>query len=255
MKKTSPMNKTILSAQRLFITLISFILLGSFATSATAGLFSVSPVRIYMTPKDRAVAVTITNDSDKELVMQADIYTWKQGPDGKEELTLSEDLFLSPPIIKLAGKARQVVRLAVLSPSKSNDELTYRMIIREIPVKKPATEDTELEIALAFSMPIFITPKSAKNNLNCTAERTEADTVKATCENTGNAYAHPREFAIKDESGKTIATRASGGYILPGIKRSFDVKSENGNIAGNKPTLTITLDDTSTKDIDIKLTN
>ncbi|MFW5431629.1 MAG: molecular chaperone [Methylophilaceae bacterium] len=247
------MKNSIFSMRSFLILCSAFVLLSTFTTSATAGLFSVSPVRIYMAPKDRAIAVTITNDSDEELVMQADIYTWKQGPNGEEELTLSEDLFLSPPIIKLAGKARQVVRLAVLSPSKSNDELTYRMIIREIPVRKPATEDAELEIALAFSMPVFITPKTAKNNLICTAERSATDQVKATCENTGNAYAHPREFAIKNNAGETIATRESGGYILQGIKRSFDVKAKNGSIAGGKANLTVTLDDTSKKDFEINL--
>ena len=241
---------------RYFLTICAT---GAFLTShaipASAGLFSVSPVRIYMAPKDRAVAVTITNDGDEELVMQADIYSWKQKPGGEEDLTLSEDLFLSPPIIKLAPKARQVVRLAVLSPSKSNDELTYRLIIREVPEVKPAKENVELEIALAFSMPVFITPKTAKNDISCTAERIAANTVKATCENKGNAYVHPREFALKNSAGDVLASRDSGGYILPGIKRSFELKRAQGNIAGGKAKLTITLDDTSTKDFVVNLAN
>lgn len=241
---------------RHFLTLFTAGTLLSTATlPALAGVFSVSPVRIYMTPKDRAVAVTITNDGDEELVMQADIYTWKQKPNGEDELTLSEDLFLSPPIIKLAGKARQVVRLAVLSPSKANDELTYRMIIREIPEAKPVKESAELEIALAFSMPVFITPKTAKSDIACTAERASTNTVKATCENKGNAYVHPREFALKNSAGTVLATRDSGGYILPGIKRSFDIKAASGTIAGGKAKLAIILDDTSTKEFDVVLAN
>lgn len=241
---------------RYFLTICATgALLASHAIPASAGLFSVSPVRIYMTPKDRAVAVTITNDGDEELVMQADIYTWKQKPGGEDDLTLSEDLFLSPPIIKLAPKARQVVRLAVLSPSKSNDELTYRLIIREVPEVKPAKENVELEIALAFSMPVFITPKTAKNDISCTAERIAANIVKATCENKGNAYAHPREFALKSSTGEVLASRDSGGYILPGIKRSFELKRAQGNIADGKAKLTITLDNTSTKEFDVNLAN
>jgi P pilus assembly chaperone PapD len=38
--------------------------------SAMAGIFSVTPVRIYMAPNERASAVTVTNDGDEELVMQ-----------------------------------------------------------------------------------------------------------------------------------------------------------------------------------------
>lgn len=58
-----------------------------------AGQFSVTPVRIFMVPKNKAVAVTITNESNEELVMQADLYLWKQKPDGQDDLTLTEEMF------------------------------------------------------------------------------------------------------------------------------------------------------------------
>ena len=73
------------------------LLIASLTTSAWAGVFSVTPVRIYMAPKDRAIAVTITNEGDEELLMQADLYLWKQNPDGQDDLTPTEDVFLSPP--------------------------------------------------------------------------------------------------------------------------------------------------------------
>ena len=104
-------------------------------------------------------------------------------------------------------------------------------------------------------MPVFITPKTAKSNLICTAERTATNSVKATCENKGNAYAHPREFALKNSAGAVLASKDSGGYILPGIQRSFDIKAASGNIAGGKASLSVTLDDTSTKDFDVNLAN
>ena len=137
------------------------LLLTYFVTAAGAGVFSVTPVRIYMTPKDRAIAVTITNEGDEELVMQADLFLWKQKPGGQEDLTLTEDMFLSPPIIKLAPKSRQVVRLARLSNARPTEQLTYRMIVREIPEARPAKQDLQVQIALAFSLPVFITPPGA----------------------------------------------------------------------------------------------
>ncbi|MGZ5032424.1 MAG: fimbrial biogenesis chaperone, partial [Usitatibacter sp.] len=96
-----------------------------------------SPVRIYMGPRDRATAITVTNEGAEELVMQADVFTWKQKPGGEDDLALSEDLFLAPPIIKLAPNSRQVVRLAMVKPSNSAEQVTYRMIIREIAEARP----------------------------------------------------------------------------------------------------------------------
>src|SRR3954466_13387600 len=84
------------------------------AHCACAGVFSVTPVRIYMAPKDRAVAVTITNEANEPVVLQADVYEWKQTQNGDDNLVPSEDLILAPPIIKLEAKAKQVVRLARL---------------------------------------------------------------------------------------------------------------------------------------------
>lgn len=224
-------------------------------TPAWAGVFSVTPVRIHMAPKDRAIAVTITNEGDEELVMQADLFLWKQKPGGQDDLTLTEDMFLSPPIIKLAPKSRQVVRLARLSTAKPTEQLTYRMIVREIPEARPAKQDLQLQIALAFSMPVFITPLGAKAKLDCTVERVSADTVKTTCENTGTGYSHPTSLLLSRSTGEKIASQETGGYVLPGIKRSFELKRTEGNIPGGKAKLTATLDDGATQTYDVTLTD
>jgi fimbrial chaperone protein len=222
------------------------------AAPAYAGAFTVTPVRIYMTPRDKAVAVTITNESDEQLVMQADLYVWKQKPDGEDDLTLTDDMFLSPPIIKLAGKSHQVVRLARLNNAPSDRQLTYRMIVREIPEARPAKEKIQLQIALAFSMPVFITPKGAKSKLDCVVARTAADSINAVCENSGNAYAQTLNFELTDAAGEKLGSRDKGGYILPSIKRYFDIKSENNKaIPAGKAKLTIRLDDGSTQTFDV----
>ncbi len=220
---------------------------------AWSGQFTVTPVRIFMDPRDRATAITLVNEGDEELLMQADVYAWKQKPGGEDDLTLSEDLFLSPPIIKLAPKARQVVRLAMVKSPKSGPQLTYRLIVREVPEAKPAPKTLQVQIALAFSLPIFITPPGAKQDLVCDWEKSSPDTLKVNCGNNGNAYAHPREFVLTDASGAKLAAREAGGYILPGIKRSFDVKRTDGKLPAGKAKLTVTLDDLTTQTYDVSL--
>jgi len=229
------------------------LLLMCLTAQAHAGTFSVSPIRIFMTPSDKAVAVTITNDGEDEVVMQADIYEWSQKPDGEDDMTLTDDMLLSPPIIKIAGKSRQVVRLARLLPVKSSDQLTYRMIVREIPEAKPTKDKMQIQLALAFSMPVFITPPAAKRSLNCTVERTAANAVIAACENSGNAYAQLLDFELSSESGEPIASRSQGAYILPKMKRHFDIKSTNRSIPSGKAKLTVKLDDGSTQTFDADL--
>ena len=236
-------------------TAVIGLLFAYLVTPASAGVFSVTPVRIFMAPTDRAIAVTITNEGDEELVMQADLFLWKQKPGGQDDLTLTEDMFLSPPIIKLAPKSRQVVRLARLSNARPTEQLTYRMIVREIPEARPAKQDMQVQIALAFSMPVFITPPGAKAKLDCTVERVSADTVKTTCENTGTGYSHPTSLLLTRNTGEKIASQESGGYILPGIKRSFELKLAQGNIPGGKAKLAAMFDDGSSQTYDVTVTD
>lgn len=221
------------------------------AAPAMAGQFSVTPVRIFMTTKDRAVAVTITNEGDQPLVMQADLYTWKQKPDGQDDLVLTEDIFLSPPIIKLAPKARQVVRLARIKSGDAKEQLTYRMIVREVPEAKPAQPDLQLQIALAFSIPVFISPPTVKAKLDCSVERVAADTVRTVCQNTGNAFTYPVDLQLTSPTGEAIAGRDSGAYILPGIKRSFEIKRAGAPIPAGNAKLVATLVDGTKQTFDV----
>jgi fimbrial chaperone protein len=221
--------------------------------AAWAGVFSVTPVRIYLSPKDRATAITVQNEGDDEIVMQADIYTWKQKPGGEDDLALSEDLVLSPPILKIAGHARQVVRLAMISPPKSDRQLTYRLIVREIPEARPADKNIQLQVALAFSLPVFITPANVQRSLDCGVERAAPDKVTVACANKGDAYAQPREIALLDGAGHKVASRDNALYILPGVRRTFELRKAEGPIPAGNFKLALTLDDGSTQGFDIAL--
>jgi fimbrial chaperone protein len=224
-------------------------LLGPWA-AATAGVFSVTPVRLYMTPRDRAIAVTLTNEADTEVVLQADINTWTQKPDGTDELVLTEDLILAPPIIKLGPKARQVVRLALLKPADMSRQLTYRMIIREVPEILPAP-GIQIPIALALSMPVFVTPPVAKRQVSCTVQRPDAKTVGLQCGNTGTAYAQIREAAVM-RGEQALAKFEGGSYILPGANKIVSLKGEQAITAGEAK-LVVTFDDGQSQTTSITL--
>ena len=215
-----------------------------------AGQFSVSPVRIYVAAKDRTTAVTVTNESDVELVMQADVFQWKQTATGQEDLALTEDLIVAPPIVKVAPRARQIIRLAMLKPVPPDQQLTYRLIVREIPESKPPEPGVQLQIALAFSMPIFVSPPGVKRQLVCESQRAASDTVRVSCENKGNAYAFASDFKLSNASGEVMVSSNAGGYILPGIKRSFEFKRAGGKIPGGKVQLVVTQDDLSVQTFD-----
>lgn len=222
---------------------------------AFAGVFSVTPVRMYLTPRDRAVAVTITNEGEDPIVLQADIYVWAQKADGSDELTPTDDLILAPPILKLGPKGRQVVRLARLKPADAVRQLTYRMILREIPEAAGKKENVQVAIALALSMPVFITPPLAKPEVACDAKVANGGDLDVSCANTGSAYAQMRDILVKEKGGERALGHFEGGvYVLPGAKKIIPVKIERPGaktpLAGPLQ-LIVTFDDSKIQTFDV----
>jgi fimbrial chaperone protein len=194
------------------------------------------------------VAVTITNEADEPVVLQADVYEWRQSAEGEDELVASEDLILAPPIIKLAAKARQVVRLARLQPPDASRQLTYRLILRELPEASPS-KGINVPIALALSMPVFITPPVAKQRTVCTAVRDERGTLGVSCANSGTAYAQVREVLVRQD-GQTVGRFEGGAYVLPGARKRLTLKNEQPIPVGALKLL-VTFDDGDTQTFDV----
>lgn len=243
------------STSRRVLILLAACVAAAAAHPALAGSFSVSPVRIFMEARERATGVTIINEGDTDLVMQAELFEWKQKPDGTDELLPTQDLVLAPPILKLAKGARQTVRLANLRPPVPGEQLTYRLIVREVPeALAPKGEGVKIQVALAFSLPIFITPPGAKRELACTATRTSPTAMQASCENRGHAYAEPASITVSTPSGNTLLTsEIRAGYILPGVSRNFDLSSDGSRIPGGPLKLQVTQDDGSKQVFDVRL--
>jgi len=234
-----------------FVPLVAAGLITLWHPATHAGVFSVTPVRIYMGPRDRAVAVTVTNEGNTEVVLQADLSEWSQTAEGLDELKPTEDLILAPPILKLAPNARQVVRLALLKPADASRQLIYRLVMREVPEVQAAKSGIQVPIALAISMPVFVTPPIAKREVACEATRQDARTFEALCRNTGNAHAQVREATIR-RGDKVLAKFEGGTYILPGARRGSPMKAD-ADVASGPAQLQIGFDDGKTQVFDIAL--
>lgn len=227
------------------------VLLTALTAPALAGVFSVVPVRIYMTPRERAVAITVTNEGETEMVLQAEVSTWRQAADGTDEQVPSEDLILSPPILKLAPKARQVVRLARIAQADVAQQQTYRLVIREVPEATPQKDQQlQIPIALALSMPVFITPPAAKREVSCQVLRPGAE-LQVSCGNTGSAYAQVRDVQLR-QANQLVGRMEGGVYILPGARKAMALQSQQAARPGPAQ-LQVAFDDGNSQVFDVVL--
>lgn len=189
------------------------VLLGLAWPAAEAGNFSVSPVRIYMKPRERAAAITVINLGREPLLFQAEVWHWTQDAQGKESLEPTSEIIVAPPIATIAPGGRQVLRVAPVRAPDMQRELTYRLIVREVVPERPASEGVSMSLALAMSMPVFITPQQAKPVLVCGLQAPE----QISCSNQGTAYTQLRGFRL-ERDGQVLWRSQQGQYLLPGAQ-------------------------------------
>lgn len=202
------------------------------------------PVRMFLSPKDKAVAVTLQNDGDTEVVLQTDVSRWTQDANGTDILEPSDDVVVAPPIIKLSPKSKQVVRLAVLTPRDLSRVTTYRLFVREVP-ELQATKDKTLQqpIALVLSLPVFLSPAQVKRDLTCESNKASAKQITdLVCYNNGNTYIQIREVELR-RSDKLLAKFEGSMYLLPGVRRNFSLKTESTEIGSGNVEIQVILDD------------
>jgi fimbrial chaperone protein len=185
--------------------------------NSLAGSFSISPVRVILEPRQRAAALTIVNGADTEVVLQADVLRWSQDGTGQDRLEPSDDVIVSPPILKVPAQGRQVVRLARLVAPHPQRQLTYRLLLREVPDTSRATQPgASLPIALVLSIPIFLSPAGAQPDVRCELQAGQPPQVA--CRNDGRAYAQLRELSVLRE-GQTLGRFEGVVYLLAGTHR------------------------------------
>ena len=211
--------------------------------AGAAGGFSVAPVRLFFGEKDRALAVRLSNESATELVLHADVQAWSQDEQGRDRLEPSDDLVVSPTVLRIRPRAEQVVRLILVTPRYPARQMSYRLFLREQPPAKAAqeTDAARLPITLTLSLPVFITPARARHALECGLADPEATPPVAVCENRGRAHARLGRLDLLD--GSALVARHEGSlYLLPGTRLSIPLVADPRAPAARGGTLSALLD-------------
>src|SRR5208282_5811834 len=72
--------------------------------TAAAQALSVLPVNIFLSSGQMSTSLTVTNNGNSETAIQIRAYAWSQ-KDGDDPLTATDDVLLSPPLVKIGPSA------------------------------------------------------------------------------------------------------------------------------------------------------
>jgi len=211
------------------------------ASLSHAGSFSVNPVRVTLSPSQAVAAITVSNHGSEASVIQLETSRWTQ-QEGKDALTPSNEILATPPIFTLSPGGSQIVRVGLRRAPDPQHELTYRLVLREVPPPQPISQG--LRVALAISMPVFVVSTHPSfSNLAWRALRLADGRIQLQATNTGSAHVQIGAIDLSSPSSTSpIVHQSVATYVLPGNTHSWTFKGAAGVEAGSILQLRATTD-------------
>ena len=206
----------------------ALLLLSLAAPAASGGIVQVNNTRLDIPRSARSVAITVSNPSDEQVVVQMNVVTWTQSS-GKDVYVDSEDFVVAPPIATIAAGGEQIVRLVARRRADPAIERAYRLYISEVP-PPPKPGFRGLQVALRIGVPVFVAPASGKAAPKITwrAER-HADRIRIGARNDGNGHVKFSPLEVRANDGQPVViSPTEPAYILPGAAFGWEVSAEHG---------------------------
>jgi fimbrial chaperone protein len=190
--------------------------------AAGAQSLSVLPVNVFLQPGQKAATLSVTNSGDKPTSIQVRTYDWGQKND-EEQLTASNIVVVSPPLVTIAPGSTQVVRLILRQPAQTT-EATYRIILDQIP---GPGEPGVVQMVLRLSIPVFVAPVTkAAANAQFHLER-DGDKLFLVGVNTGQSHETVRDIVVTTSDGRNLNLKSKvSPYLLAGSTRHWELDSQ-----------------------------
>jgi fimbrial chaperone protein len=205
--------------------------------SVGASGLQVAPIGLEFTPTSAAQGLWLTNTGDRELRAQVRVFHWTQA-DGKDELTSTQGLVASPPMLSLAPGGRQLVRVIRTGgpAAAGNGEDAFRILVDELP-QQGQQQTSGLQYILRYSVPVFVDrvsavePDAVSAALHWSLERS-GERVVLKVSNSGAHHAQIIDFQWLPATGDAIAA-SSGllGYVLPGMTMRWPLTAPADKLA------------------------
>lgn len=122
---------------------------------SSAQAVTISPVMLELKPDHRVVAVTVSNESDSLLTLQAETLEWTQ-PNGKDLNEESDDLLVVPPFAEIRPGDSQIFRVTLRRPALAVAERAYRLVLDDVSEIKRETKGVGVTFSFSHRLPVFV---------------------------------------------------------------------------------------------------
>lgn len=192
------------------------------ASPAAAGTLEVAPTTVALTPGAKAGVFYVNNYGSDSITVQIEPLNWSQ-LDGRDQLSPSDTLMVSPPIAAVPAQGKQTIRLLTATGAEGG-ERSYRLLVSELP--DPAKQmGRRIQVLTQFSIPVFVSvPTHSAPDILWSASLGDGQ-LSLTARNQGQQHVKLTELQLVAQNGNLDAVSPGAlNYILAGSSRSWNVR-------------------------------
>lgn len=198
-----------------------FIYFFVFSAPAFSGSFKVNPVKVFLDSKKKTDKLLVKNMADEDLTLQMSVFSWKQDAKAEDVYEPTGDIVVTPKILTLEKGEERIIRIGTEKRGESQ-ELSYRVYLEELPVKKPGK--MEIMLPLRIGVPIFVAPAREKLSGLIEGMEVEGGKLKATVRNDGKTHLFLSTVKASGEDANGAGCYQQdlkGWYLLPGVSKTY----------------------------------
>lgn len=214
------------------------------AVSAYAVDLSIMPVVVQLDATHDRSTVRVTNRGPTPMVMQADAIGWEREA-GVDRDTATSDLIVNPPVFTMAPGQTQIVRVGLRRNVAADKELTYRMVMREVPSDYVATDTIQgqVRVLVTLRVPVYVAPNLVRRQERWVASYDASGQLVAAVTNTGNVHYKVGSLHLASEDvAATTEAQGPQSVVMPGEVRSFVLRAPVQHSADEPLTLDVQTD-------------
>jgi fimbrial chaperone protein len=189
------------------------------ANSQPSWAFTIVPISRTFTPAGSGATQSYELVSDKTVpeAVEMSVVKREMDLDGKETYTPADDDFLIyPPQVILKPGTKQTVRVTWLGDANPAQELTYRLVSQQVPIKLGKPEASEpniakgqVEVLFRYMGSLYVRPAEVQSKVVVDSVVVQDDKGKPAIalilDNQGSARASLRTFSLNlTSAGKTV---------------------------------------------------
>ncbi len=171
--------------------------------------------------KKHETFITVSNEKNVAVFVSSTVHDWKVRPDGGFDLSLTDEVKVSPGVVNLPPNGSATLRVSYLGKQEPVSQTGYRLHLKESPrLNMRDISDgvgANLMLTASMTLPVFVTPRAP---LSDAFDKVEVkwrhgdkaeDGILLQVTNAGGRYVMAQTLLMDD---RTVSTPAQ--YVLPG---------------------------------------